>query len=699
MKKILSVFGIRIILSLFLIGCFLIGCETIPQEELSEDELIAEAELSAKEERAKTEPRIGPDDFTILNTKIKVYDENQQPLENAKVMALHEKYHYMFPFDEGGRVNPGITNNNGEYTIRTIPGEYSLFLWKYDEGQSKSYIASLEGIQLGEGDVSVNIDNIRQYSFPDLGLIQGYSIVGYSQRYGTQMRSLDDMGIGYFSSPTLQLYTNNEMINMAFLFSGFAPSNYDKYFVAFNQDQNSISFSELNDVYIKTSNSDPSIEETIHYNTVGNYAFFNDMSVIRNNEQHIYTNVEKIKINYVIRKGQTGLNLVRKGSNVIDTSEVDGQEINYGTIFSYDFNAVNETYNDNGVIEKRTSVYTVIRDEFGNFVSGNLENKPDTHMDVEIYNLNDKLIDSHELWQFWTQLHLEPRDHYNGIQYYDPNNYKIKIRVDLDDFGSGEIYTRLNDPELYFEPAWYETDTMEFKLLPMFDDENQLFMDSVLELQDIGIQQFGIPPENPCGKIQFAIHWGWDKPECRSVTGLMSGPEYIGATLYDPFSLGVPSHELGHAFTINFCFPRHFHCLGNPSQEPTGWPEAIATTFGRGAIIELYGQEGDDRGETNALTRVIYGELAFEEDINDILQSIHYIIWEEYGYDVFTTLIKEWDNGLKPKRQILFDRGFTYDEIIVIILSSMTGDNLGWLFELGGFDVTYERVEQGLTLI
>lgn len=47
MKKILSVLGIMIILSLFLIGC-----ETILQEELSEDELIAEAELSAKEERA-----------------------------------------------------------------------------------------------------------------------------------------------------------------------------------------------------------------------------------------------------------------------------------------------------------------------------------------------------------------------------------------------------------------------------------------------------------------------------------------------------------------------------------------------------------------------------------------------------------------------------------------------------------------------
>ena len=63
---------------------------------------------------------------------------------------MHKKYKYAFPFLEGGMNDFGVTDGQGAYNLKTIPGDYAIFVWKESDPTGRGYIASLDPVKLDE---------------------------------------------------------------------------------------------------------------------------------------------------------------------------------------------------------------------------------------------------------------------------------------------------------------------------------------------------------------------------------------------------------------------------------------------------------------------------------------------------------------------------------------------------------------------
>jgi len=178
----------------------------------------------------------------------------------------------------------------------------------------------------------------------------------------------------------------------------------------------------------------------------------------------------------------------------------------------------------------------------------------------------------------------------------------------------------------------------------------------------------------------------------------------VGGTNFVGFGLGmarrynvhsnyffpVLSHELGHLYS---CTPPLIYYVECPL-----FCEPLATYLGIEALAALYGPNirlwywGTHPG--------FFDYLQGDNTVSEIerMQFVFFYLHRVYGPEIHKQFIRLWakDTLLKEK---LMERGFNVNEAMIILYSHLAKENLAWLFQVAGYNISEERVEQGLALI
>jgi hypothetical protein len=79
---------------------------------------------------------------------------------------------------------------------------------------------------------------------------------------------------------------------------------------------------------------------------------------------------------------------------------------------------------------------------------------------------------------------------------------------------------------------------------------------------------------------------------------------------------------------------------------------------------------------------------------------IYHYLEKEHGVSIHQQMAKEWSNSSPDsKRTKLRNAGFDKNETYIILYSYLAGENLAWLYQVGGIDISEQRVNQGMLLL
>jgi len=71
-----------------------------------------------------------------------------------------------------------------------------------------------------------------------------------------------------------------------------------------------------------------------------------------------------------------------------------------------------------------------------------------------------------------------------------------------------------------------------------------------------------------------------------------------------------------------------------------------------------------------------------------------------FGASIHKLMAKEYSNRDQGSRRTeLSNANFDENETIVILYSHLAGENLAWLYRIGGINVSDQRVDEGMELI
>jgi hypothetical protein len=154
--------------------------------------------------------------------------------------------------------------------------------------------------------------------------------------------------------------------------------------------------------------------------------------------------------------------------------------------------------------------------------------------------------------------------------------------------------------------------------------------------------------------------------------------------------LGVLSHVLGLMYSFTPPLVYYVNC-------PV-FCAPLATYLGIEAVSALYGPNvrlwywGTHPG--------FFDYISGDRSVSEIerMQFIFFYLHNVYGPEIHKQFIQLWANNTSLKDKLL-SKGYNINEIVIILYSYLAETNLAWLFQLAGFAISEERVNEGLRLI
>lgn len=270
-------------------------------------------------------------------------------------------------------------------------------------------------------------------------------------------------------------------------------------------------------------------------------------------------------------------------------------------------------------------------------------------------------------------------------------NPRYNIAYDFGPFGNRTFEGGLYDSES-LKMIIHETDRLipqspaiDYNLRVAQVDSYETLFQSMEEL-------IGVPTDYKIGVISNIMHAGFEDEILHGFK--LELPLEIMFPPTWPLGDGFIAHEMGHGRIHKP--PTNFFLIRT-------YAEAYATLMGEKARARLF---GDERffdflmGGHDLFLRHQHGETVQSDgDYIEIMQFITYYIDKTYGWHAHRRMILEWQNAFLPIRNLLDANGFSDIEQVAILYSYVVADNLGWLFELGNFNVTEGRINAGLDLI
>jgi hypothetical protein len=152
--------------------------------------------------------------------------------------------------------------------------------------------------------------------------------------------------------------------------------------------------------------------------------------------------------------------------------------------------------------------------------------------------------------------------------------------------------------------------------------------------------------------------------------------------------LGVLSHELGHMYSFTPPLVYYVEC-------PL-FAEPLATYLGIESVAALYGSNvrlwywGTHPG--------FFDYIAGDKSVGEIerMQFIFFYLREAYKPEIHKQFFKIWNSEFKD---VLCNHGFGNIETSFTLYSYLAKENLAWLLQLAGFNISEQRINQGLSLL
>jgi len=267
-------------------------------------------------------------------------------------------------------------------------------------------------------------------------------------------------------------------------------------------------------------------------------------------------------------------------------------------------------------------------------------------------------------------------------------NPTYTITCDFGPFGNITCEGSLYDPSVT-KIIVYETDRLIAQSPAIDNDARMQEVDSYEALFGSMEELIGVPTDYKIGIISNTAYYGFEDEILHGFK--LELPYEIRNPVGWPLGDGFIAHEMGHGR------------INKPPANYRLWEEPYATLIGEKARAHLF---GDDRlfdflmGGHDLFLRHQHGDpVQTWYDQIEIVQFITYFIDKNYGWQTHRTVILEWENAFVPIRNILASNGFSEIEQMATIYSYLVGENLGWLFKLGSFDVTNDKVNAGINLI
>lgn len=157
-----------------------------------------------------------------------------------------------------------------------------------------------------------------------------------------------------------------------------------------------------------------------------------------------------------------------------------------------------------------------------------------------------------------------------------------------------------------------------------------------------------------------------------------------------PEYLAVLAHELGHMYSFTPPLVYYVEC---PS-----YCEPLATYLGTEAIAYLYGS--NFRLWFSGVHPGFFDYLAGDKTVpqTERIQFIFFYLSRIDGFDIHRQFFQLWaiNTSMKDK---LTANGFNVNETMITLYSYLARQNLAWLFQMAGYRVSENRINDGLKLI
>jgi hypothetical protein len=164
-----------------------------------------------------------------------------------------------------------------------------------------------------------------------------------------------------------------------------------------------------------------------------------------------------------------------------------------------------------------------------------------------------------------------------------------------------------------------------------------------------------------------------------------------------PYSMfeGVLYHELAHIFQ---CTPQFNFFIAEAGD--CWYGESITQIFVHEAILKRYGYRVALWDMGNECSAFFEHLCENKTDADSAIRFIEFYLKKKWGMAIHTKFIDLWANQSSATyKERLFRAGFSVNETVIILYSFLTHENLATLFQLANFDISEERVAEGLGLM
>jgi hypothetical protein len=124
----------------------------------------------------------------------------------------------------------------------------------------------------------------------------------------------------------------------------------------------------------------------------------------------------------------------------------------------------------------------------------------------------------------------------------------------------------------------------------------------------------------------------------------------------------------------------------------------LATYLGTEALASLYGN--NFRLWFWGVHPGIFDYIAGDKSVSETerMQTVFFYLHKVYGAEIHKQFIQLWANNTALKDKLM-RKGFNVNETMIILYSYLAKENLAWLFQLAGYNVSENTVNSGLIII
>jgi len=616
--------------------------------------------------------------FKLLDVTLTVLDENGNPVQNAWVRAFSKEWGVMYPhFEEWGK-----TDSNGVYRLR-IPSGSWIFLassgWDYaNSNPNKGFFVKIEKNISEDTFLVLRPQNLLQISI----LNEVGSPLPVDELYvflDKYIPAIPPAFVGKSTYGSFTLLTGGDSRENLTLLAFKRPSS-NGYLLKGKllswESHTTLTAETASKISFKAYNADGSlsyywdVEFRLPELFLGNWVYTFQLL----GETAVYVSPMKIIMNpRFIPPGWYYY------FEHISLETEERQE------YSYSFGG-RATFNL-WVIKDDTQLYFDIRDEFGNVLAFYSDPQQSRYIRFMVFEGGTKVFDDN-VGQYI------PGTLFYGVgqTFSDSSTFSLDISLGpLGELNNITLSGLLYDEAHLCQFRQMKSEHFEFYLPVQYfwnvsnEARDEIFINA-LEMIYASIRSF--TGEDLEGKPHTVeVNFEWCGVGGTDFVGFGVGVARWPVHIHHGW-LGVLSHELGHMYSFT---PPLLYGVECP-----WFCEPLATYLGIEGVAGVYGHN----------TRLWYwgthpgffDYIAGDTNIGEIerMQFIFFYLHKTYGPDVHVQFFQVWNTDLP---ETLFNNGFNTLETVCVLYSCLVQENLAWLFQMAGFDVSESQIAHGIELV